>query len=76
MKADSFLVMAHGTADEMVRSKPILDTANPSHLLLHANVRAVRPTGPFTRRSPRSLPASCRKTSTSSSKHIRRAATP
>jgi hypothetical protein len=44
VKADSFLVMAHGTADEMARAKVILGTANPSHLELHANMGAALPT--------------------------------
>ena len=44
VKADSFLVMAHGTADEMARAKAILGTANPSRLEVHANVRAAQPT--------------------------------
>jgi len=44
VKADSFLVMAHGTADEMARAKAILGTANPSHLELHAGKRTAQPT--------------------------------
>ena len=36
VKADSFLVMAHGTAEEMARAKAILGTANPSRLDLHS----------------------------------------
>ena len=36
LKADGFLVMAHGTAEEMTRAKAILGTSNPSHLDLHA----------------------------------------
>jgi hypothetical protein len=44
VKADSFLVMAHGTADEMSRATAILGTAGPSHLELHANVRTAQPT--------------------------------
>src|SRR5271170_6150169 len=32
VKADSFLVMAHGTAEEVARAKAILGTANPSRL--------------------------------------------
>jgi hypothetical protein len=30
VKADSFLVMAHGATDEIARAKAILATANPS----------------------------------------------
>jgi hypothetical protein len=35
VKADDFLVMAHGTADEMVRAKTILDAAKPSRIDVH-----------------------------------------
>jgi hypothetical protein len=43
VKADSFLVMAHGTAAEMARAKAILSTANPSRLDVHADVKAEEP---------------------------------
>jgi hypothetical protein len=43
LKADSFLVMAHGTADEMARAKAILGTSNPSRLDVHAGSKAVEP---------------------------------
>jgi hypothetical protein len=43
LKADSFLVMAHGTAEEMARAKTILGTVNPSHLDVHAGAKAVEP---------------------------------
>ena len=39
VKADGFLVMAHGTAEEMARAKAILGTANPSRLDVHAGVK-------------------------------------
>jgi hypothetical protein len=35
LKADSFLVMVHGTPDEAVRARAILGTANPSRLDVH-----------------------------------------
>jgi len=35
MKAEGFLVMAHGAADDIVRAKKILDTLSPSRLDLH-----------------------------------------
>jgi len=35
LKADKFLVMAHGTAEEMVRAKDILGTFNPTSLDHH-----------------------------------------
>ena len=41
LKADSFLVMAHGTAEEIARAKAILGTVNPSRLDVHAGVKAV-----------------------------------
>ncbi len=36
LKADDFMVMAHGSAEEMTRAKAILGTANPSSLDVHA----------------------------------------
>ena len=36
IKADSFLVMAHGPAAEMARAKSILALANPSSVAVHA----------------------------------------
>ena len=43
LKADDFLVMAHGTAAEMARAKAILGTANPSRLDVHAGVKVEEP---------------------------------
>jgi hypothetical protein len=43
LKADSFLVMAHGTAEEMARAKVILATVNPSRVEVHAGVKAATP---------------------------------
>jgi len=40
LKADRFLVMAHGTAEEMARAKTILGTANPLSLDVHAGANA------------------------------------
>ncbi len=39
VKADNFLVMAHGTAGETARAKEILAAAGPSQLELHAHMR-------------------------------------
>jgi hypothetical protein len=39
LKADSFLVMAHGTAEEMARAKTILGTVNPSRVDVHAGAK-------------------------------------
>jgi hypothetical protein len=47
LKADSFLVMAHGTAEEMARARAILGTANPSRLDVHAGVKAAAPADPL-----------------------------
>ncbi|QQO36243.1 hypothetical protein JJC00_12055 [Bradyrhizobium diazoefficiens] len=38
VKADGFLVMAHGTAEEMARAKAILDTSNPSRVDVHEDL--------------------------------------
>ncbi len=45
VKADAFLVMAHGSAAEMTRAKAILHAAQPSKLDLHATQVAI-PTDP------------------------------
>jgi hypothetical protein len=36
LKADGFLVMAHGTEEEMARAKAILGTANPTRVDVHS----------------------------------------
>ena len=41
LKADNFLVMAHGTAEEMARAKTILGTANASRVDMHAGAKMV-----------------------------------
>ena len=43
VKADGFLVMAHGTAAEMVRAKEILHAANPTRLDLHEGLQPSLP---------------------------------
>ena len=40
VKADSFLVMAHGPASEVARAKVILGTENPLRLDVHAGAKA------------------------------------
>lgn len=40
LKADDFLVMAHGTAEEMARAKTILAATKPSRLDVHAGAKA------------------------------------
>jgi len=44
LKADGFLVMAHGAAEEIARAKAILGTVNPSRLDVHSGVKAIEPT--------------------------------
>ena len=39
VKADGFLVMAHGPAEQMARAKAILDTANPSRIDIHLGTK-------------------------------------
>jgi hypothetical protein len=43
VKADSFLVMAHGPAAEIARAKAILGAERPSRLDVHAGVKSVKP---------------------------------
>jgi hypothetical protein len=43
VKADDFLVMAHGAAEEIVRAKAILGAANPSRLDVHEAAKAAEP---------------------------------
>jgi hypothetical protein len=45
VKADGFLVMVHGNADEVTRAKTILSTANASRLDVHQGLREVPATG-------------------------------
>ncbi len=45
LKADGFLVMAHGTAQEMARAKTILGTVKPSCLDVHTAVKVKEPAG-------------------------------
>jgi hypothetical protein len=39
VKTDGFLVVAHGSADEMARSKAILGASNPTRIDLYENVK-------------------------------------
>jgi hypothetical protein len=43
IKADDFLVMVHGTADEMTRAKAILGTSNPTSVDIHSAIDNARP---------------------------------
>jgi hypothetical protein len=46
VKADGFLVMAHGTTEEMARAKAILREAKPSQLDVVTGVKAPEPLVP------------------------------
>jgi hypothetical protein len=50
LKADQFLVMARGMAEEIARAKTILGATNPSRLDVHRDADAVAP-------APSSVPA-------------------
>jgi carbonic anhydrase/acetyltransferase-like protein (isoleucine patch superfamily) len=43
VKTDGYLVVAHGSADEMAKSKAILESSNPTRIDLHENVRSQVP---------------------------------
>ena len=47
IKADDFLVMAHGTPDEMTRAKAILATALPASLDMHGGLQRTETTRQF-----------------------------
>ena len=41
LKADGFLIVAHGPAEEMARAKTIIESANPTRLDLHHDLKDV-----------------------------------
>ncbi len=43
LKADSFLVMAHGSAADIARAKTILDSAAPSRIDVHKDAKTASP---------------------------------
>ena len=43
LKADSFLVMAHGSATDVARAKTILGSVNPSRVDLHSGTQTAAP---------------------------------
>jgi len=43
VKADGFLVMAHGSADEVERARKVLEPFNPSRIDVHEGPATVRP---------------------------------
>jgi hypothetical protein len=40
LKADKFLVIAHGTADEVAKAKSIIETAGTAQMAVHPEIRA------------------------------------
>lgn len=40
VKTDGYLVVAHGSADEMARARAVLESSNPTRIDLHENVKA------------------------------------
>ena len=40
VKTDGYLVVAHGSADEMAKSKVILEASHPTRLDMHENIKA------------------------------------
>ena len=58
VKTDGFLVVGHGSADEMARSKAILQASNPTRVDLHENVKAqVSDAGAAAQKADRAMPA-------------------
>jgi hypothetical protein len=51
VKADDFLVMAHGSEAEMARARTILGTVNPKSIDLHAGAEAAQPADHLARAS-------------------------
>jgi hypothetical protein len=45
VKADDFLVMARGSAEDMARAKAILDAANPKRVDMHRDVKDAKTAG-------------------------------
>jgi hypothetical protein len=43
LKAEGFMVVAHGTAEEMARAKAILGTTSPSRLDMHTSTAPAPP---------------------------------
>jgi Protein of unknown function (DUF3341) len=43
LKADGFLVMAHGTAEEVARAKAVLETTNAKRVDMHSGAKAGEP---------------------------------
>ena len=42
LKSDKFLVLAHGTADEVAKAKDIMQTTRPAEVAMHEAERAER----------------------------------
>ena len=59
VKADRFLVMAHGTASEMARAKSVLGTTNPSSLDVHMGAHVNEPVAWWLQGHDRRVIAGC-----------------
>ncbi|WP_421884007.1 general stress protein [Methylibium sp.] len=58
VKTDGFLVVGHGSADEMARSKAILQASNPTRVDVHENVKAqVSDAGAAAQKADQVMPA-------------------
>ena len=59
LKADQFLVVAHGPAAEMARAKALLQASGPIQLDLHAEVVGEPPPSPPDRQTPKKFGCRC-----------------
>lgn len=58
VKTDGFLVVGHGSADEVARSKAILQASNPTRVDVHENVKAqVSDAGAAAQKADQVMPA-------------------
>lgn len=58
VKTDGFLVVGHGSSDEMARSKAILQASNPTRVDVHENVKAqVSDAGAAAQKADQVMPA-------------------
>ena len=58
VKTDGFLVVGHGSADEMARSKAIFQASNPTRVDVHENVKAqVSDAGAAAQKADQVMPA-------------------
>jgi hypothetical protein len=58
VKTDGFLIVGHGSADEMTRSKAILQASSPTRVDLHENVKTqVYNAGAAAQKADQAMPA-------------------